>query len=66
MEFRVEILDYGRHGIVVNEPRTGLCGEGDTKEEALDDLRRKIWSYAEYDFIPPEEGPARSIETITI
>lgn len=66
MEFTVEVFDYGRYGCTVKEPRTGLSGEGDTKEEAMDDLRRKLWSHIEYDFIPPEEGPTRSIEKITI
>lgn len=66
VEFTVEAFDYGRYGCTVKEPRTGLSGEGDTKEEALDDLRRKLWSYVEYDIVPPTEGPTRSIETITI
>lgn len=66
VEFRVEILDYGRYGCVVKEPRTGLSGEGDTEEQAMDDLRRKLWSHIEYDFVPPEEGPVRSIKTINV
>lgn len=66
MEFTVEVLDYGRHGVTVKEPRTRLFGEGDTEEEAMDDLRRKLWSHIEYDFVPPEEGPTRSIKKITI
>lgn len=66
MEFLVDVFDYGRYGCTVKEPRTGLSGEGDTKEEALDDLRRKLWSHVEYDIVPPAEGPTRSIETITI
>jgi hypothetical protein len=66
VELRVEVFDYGRHGVTVKEPRTGLFGEGDTKEEAMDDLRRKLWSHIEYDFVPPDDGPLRSIETITI
>lgn len=66
MELRVDVFDYGRHGVTVKEPRTGLSGEGDTKEEAMDDLRRKLWSHVEYDFIPPADGPIRTIETITI
>ena len=66
MELTVEISDYGRYGCTVKEPRTGLSGEGDTKEEAMDDLRRKLWTFVEYDYVPPAEGPTRSIETITI
>lgn len=66
MELAVEISDYGRYGCTVKEPRTGLSGGGDTKEEALDDLRRKLWSFIEYDCIPPAESPVRTIETITI
>lgn len=66
MEFRVDVFDYGRYGCTVKEPRTGLFGEGDTKEEAMDDLRRKLWSHMTYDYVPPEEGPLRSIETITV
>lgn len=66
MELRVEILDYGRYCCTVKEPRTGLSGEGDTREEALDDLLRKLWTFVELDYIPPAEGPVRTIETITI
>lgn len=66
MELRVEILDYGRYGCTVKEPRTGLSGDGDTREEALDDLRRKIRTFVEFDYIPPADGPVRTIETITI
>lgn len=66
MEFTVEVLDYGRFGCTAKEPRTGLSGEGDTREEAVDDLRRKLWSHIEFDFVPPAEGPVRSIEKITI
>jgi hypothetical protein len=67
VEFTIEILDYGRHGVVVKEPRTGLSGEGDTEEEATDDLRLKIWIRMEYDdYVPPEEGPVRSIKTIDV
>jgi hypothetical protein len=66
MEFRIEILDYGRYGCVAKEPRTGLSGSGDTEEEALDDLRLRLWIYLEHDFVPPEEGPVRSIKTITV
>jgi len=66
VEFTVEVFDYGRYGCTIKEPRTGLSGEGDTKEEALDDLRRKLWSHIEYDFMPDDDGPVRSIEKITI
>jgi hypothetical protein len=66
VEFTVEVFNYGRYGCTVKEPRTGLSGEGDTKEEALDDLRRKLWSHIEYDFVPDDDGPVRSIEKITI
>jgi hypothetical protein len=66
VEFTVEVFDYGRYGCTVKEPRTGLSGEDDTKEEALDDLRRKLWSHIEYDFVPDDDGPVRSIEKITI
>lgn len=66
MEFTVEVLDYGRHGVLVKEPRTRLVGEGGTKQEALDDIRRKLEERMTYDYIPPADGPARSIETITV
>ncbi|MCP9209613.1 hypothetical protein [Streptomyces cucumeris] len=66
MEFTVEFFDYGRHGVTVKEPRTGLLGEGRDKEEARDDLVRKLWQCIEWDDIPPSEGPARTIETITV
>lgn len=66
MEFRVDVFDYGRYGCTVKEPRTGLSGEGMDKEEAMDDLRRKLWSHIEFDLVPPDEGPLRTIETITI
>lgn len=66
MEFTVDVFDYGRHGFTVKEPRTGLSGEGDTEEEAMDDLRVKLWFHIEYDFVPPAEGPARSIRNIII
>lgn len=66
MEFTVEVLDYGRHGVVVKEPRTGLTGEGDNEEAATDDLILKLWFRMEYDFIPDEEGPRRSMKKITV
>lgn len=66
MDFTVEFLDYGRHGVTANEPRSKLQGKGETKEEAADDLRRQLWQKIEYDYIPPAEGPIRSIETLTI
>lgn len=66
MKFRAEILDYGRYGCVAKEPRTGLSGAGDTKKEALRDLRRKLRRYMEHDYIPPDEGPVRSYRTIII
>jgi hypothetical protein len=66
VEFTVDVLDYGRHGVIAKEPRTGLTGSGDTREEALDDLRRQLWYRIDCDDIPPAEGPVRSIETITV
>lgn len=66
MDFTVEFLDYGRHGVNAKESRTGLEGNGMTKEEAADDLRRKLWHRQEYDYIPPADGPIRSIEILTI
>lgn len=66
MEFRVEILDYGRHGVVAKEPRTGLCGEGATKDAALDELKQRLRHHIEHDFVPPADGPVRSIQTVTV
>lgn len=66
MKFRAEISDYGKYGCVAKEPRTGLSGAGDTKKEALKDLRSKLRKYARSHYIPPEEGPVRSIRTITL
>lgn len=66
MKFRVEILNYGRHGCVAKEPRTGLSGEGDTEEEALEDLCAQLRNHVEQAYIPPDEGPVRDIRTITI
>lgn len=66
MEFSVDVFDYGRYGCTVKEPRTGLSGDGDSKEEAMDDLRRKLWHFVEYDYVPPVEGPVRTIETMTL
>lgn len=59
-------MDYGRHGVIAQEPRTRCTGEGVTTEEALDDLRRQLWNHIEYDFVPPAEGPIESIVTITV
>lgn len=66
MKFRVEILNYGKHGCLAKEPRTGLSGAGDTEEEALEDLRTQLRNHREQAYIPPDEGPVRHIRTITI
>lgn len=66
MEFRVDILNYGRYGCVAKEPRTGLSGAGDTEEEALADLRLELRNHMRHDYIPPDEGPVRSLRTIVI
>jgi hypothetical protein len=66
VEFAVRVLDYGRHGVIAKEPRTRCTGEGATAEEALDDLRRQLWTFIEHDFVPPAEGPVESIVNITV
>lgn len=66
MEFRVDILNYGRHGCVAKEPRTGLSGAGYTEENAVAELQEKLRDHMRYDYIPPEEGPVRTIRTITL
>lgn len=66
MEFRVHVFDYGRSGTFVKEPRTGLTGEGETREDALDDLSRRLKEHMRYDFVPPAEGPVESIVTLTV
>lgn len=68
MEFRIEILDYGRFGVVAKEPRTGLCAEGVTREEVrqrITDLLREHLVVSQ-GYIPPDDGPVRTIETIVI
>jgi hypothetical protein len=66
VEFRVETLDYGRHGAVVKEPRTGLMGQGATEEAAIEDLKSQLLLWMKNDVVPDEEGPRRSIRTITV
>ena len=66
MEFRVETLDYGRHGAVAKEPRTGLMGQGMTEEAAIEDLKSQLLLWMQNDVVPDAEGPKRSIKTITV
>jgi predicted RNase H-like HicB family nuclease len=68
VELTVEFKDYGRHGVDVIEPRTGLHGHGDTKEEAADNLRVQLWQYLEMhdNYIPAADGPVRTIEDIEV
>lgn len=64
MEFRVEFLDYGRYGVSAREPRTGLCAGGRTREEARAEITRLLREYDGY--LPPDDGPDRSIEIIRV
>lgn len=66
MDIRVDILDYGRHGVLVKEPRSGLSASGQDKGEALERFRQLFAVYVEQTYLPPDDGPVRSIETITI
>lgn len=62
----VEVLDYGRFGCMVKEFCMGFFGEGDIREEVMDDFWRKFWSYIEFDFVLLVEGLVCSIEKIII
>lgn len=66
MEFTVEFLDYGRHGVVAKEPRTGLCVEGRNKEEVREDMGLLLKEYVRDNYVPPAEGPVRSFVTIEV
>jgi hypothetical protein len=66
VEFKVDIYDYGRHGVTVKEPRTRAVGYGATKDEALDDLKVQLAHRIECEDVPPPEGPVHSIEIITV
>lgn len=66
MEFTVEFFDYGRHGVTVKEPRTGLCGWGQTRDEARDDLAEQLRHHIENDYVSPSDEPLRSIETLRV
>lgn len=66
MQFRVEFLNYGRFGVVAFEPRTRVRISGDTLEKAQDNMRQALREYMETDYVPPQDGPYRTIETIEI
>lgn len=66
MEFTIEFFDYGRFGVTAKEPRTGLVAEGDTKEEAREEIGAKLKDYMQGNWIPPFEGPDRSFLTIDV
>lgn len=64
MEFSIEILDYGRYGVVAREPRTRLEAWGSDRDEARKEIVRRLRDYDGY--LPPDEGPIRAIETVKI
>jgi predicted DNA repair protein MutK len=66
MEFDVLFLNYGRHGVVVKEPRTGLQVEARDHDEARDEMTRLLTEHARDNYVPPADGPVATIETITI
>lgn len=66
MQFRVEFLNYGRFGVVAFEPRTRVRVEGDTVEQAQENMRLALKEFMENDYVPPQDGPYRTIETIEI
>lgn len=66
MEFEVQFLNYGRHGVVAKEPRTSLRVEARDHQEARDEMTRLLKEYAGSNYVPPADGPVRTIETITI
>ena len=66
MEFEVLFLNYGRHGVVVKESRTGLQVEARDHDEARDEMTRLLSDYARDNYVPPADGPVRSIEIITV
>lgn len=67
MEFKIEFFDYGRHGVTAKEPRTGLVAEGRTRTEAREQMGVLLREYLRTnDWVPPDDGPARSFLTIDV
>lgn len=66
MDFSVEFLNYGRHGILAKEPRTGLEASGETQQEVEEIMKCLLREYMNLDCIPPDDGPSRSIRIISI
>ncbi len=66
MEFTVELLNYGRHGTVAVEPRTGLRACGADESEARTEMEWLLRDHAAGHYVPPAGEPVRSLITIRI